>query len=76
VDVGAAVIRPSLDQLLYRVFCEAQALLREAERLDAGRLPRIAERLLPLSRAVEAVEDHEQRAAEAEDRAAACMGWL
>jgi hypothetical protein len=31
---------------------------------------------MPLSRAVEAVEDHEARAAEAEDRAAARMGWL
>jgi hypothetical protein len=70
------VTRPSLDQLLYRVFCEAQTLLREAERLDADRMPRIAERLLPLSRAVEAVEDFEQRAAEAEDRAAARMGFL
>jgi hypothetical protein len=70
------VTRPSLDQLLYRVFREAQCLLREAERLDAGRLPRIAERLMPLSRAVEAVEDFEARAAEAEDRAAARMGWL
>jgi hypothetical protein len=67
---------PSLDQLLWTVFCEARCLLREAERLDAGRLPRIAERLMPLSRAVEAVEDHEARQAEAEDRAAARMGWL
>jgi hypothetical protein len=65
-----------IDDMLWAVFCEARALLREAERLDAGRLPRIAERLMPLSRAVEAVEDHEQRAAEAEDRAAARMGWL
>jgi hypothetical protein len=68
--------RLSLDQLLWRVYQESQTLLREAERLDASRLPRIAERLMPLSRAVEAVEDHEQRAAEAEDRAAARMGWL
>jgi hypothetical protein len=68
--------RPSLDQLLWRVYQESQTLLREAERLDAGRLPRIAERLMPLSRAVEAVEDHEARQAEAEDRAAARMGWL
>jgi hypothetical protein len=70
------VSRPGLDALLWRVYQEAQCLLREAERLDAGRLPRIAERLLPLSRAVEAVEDFEQRAAEAEDRAAARLGWL
>jgi hypothetical protein len=68
--------RLSLDQLLWSVYQEARYLLREAERLDAGRLPRIAERLLPLSRAVERVEDFEQRAAEAEDRAAARMGWL
>jgi hypothetical protein len=68
--------RLSLDQLLWRVYQESQTLLREAERLDAGRLPRIAERLMPLSRAVEAVEDHEARQAEAEDRAAARMGWL
>jgi hypothetical protein len=61
---------------LWAVFQEAQTLLREAERLDAGRLPRIAERLMPLSRAVEAVEDHEQRCAEAEDRAAQRLGWL
>jgi hypothetical protein len=77
VDLGAAAVtRPSLDQLLWRVYQESQTLLREAERLDAGRLPRIAERLMPLSRAVEAVEDHEARQAEAEDRAAARMGWL
>jgi hypothetical protein len=31
---------------------------------------------MPLSRAVEAVEDHEQRAAEREDAAAARLGWL
>jgi hypothetical protein len=68
--------RPGIDALLWTVFREAQCLLREAERLDAGRLPRIAERLMPLSRAVEAVEDHEARQAEAEDRAAARMGWL
>jgi hypothetical protein len=65
-----------IDTLLWRVFCEARCLLREAERLDAGRLPRIAERLMPLSRAVEAVEDFEQRAAEREDAAAARMGFL
>ena len=65
--------RLSLDQLLWRVYQESQTLLREAERLDAGRLPRIAERLMPLSRAV---EDHEQRAAEREDAAAARMGFL
>jgi hypothetical protein len=65
-----------IDDMLWAVFREAQCLLREAERLDAGRLPRIAERLMPLSRAVEAVEDHEARQAEAEDRAAARMGWL
>jgi hypothetical protein len=68
--------RLSLDQLLWRVYQESQCLLREAERLDAGRLPRIAERLMPLSRAVEAVEDFEQRAAEREDAAAARMGFL
>jgi hypothetical protein len=68
--------RQHLDTLLWRVFREAQCLLREAERLDAGRLPRIAERLMPLSRAVEAVEDFEQQCAEREDAAAARMGFL
>jgi len=68
--------RQHLDQLLWRVFTEAQALLREAERIEIGRYEHLAARLVPLSRAVEAVEDHEQRCAEREDRIAARMGWL
>jgi len=68
--------RPHLDTLLWRVFTEAQTLLREAERVEIGQYQHLAAHLLPLSRAVEAVEDHEQRAAEAEDRAAQRMGWL
>jgi hypothetical protein len=68
--------RSSLDQLLWRVYQESQTLLREAERLDAGRLPRIAERLMPLSRAVERVEDRLQHEAEREDAIAQRMGWI
>jgi hypothetical protein len=70
------VTRPSLDQLLWRCFVEAQALLRQAERIEINRYEHLAAHLLPLSQAVEAIEDFEQKCAEREDAAARRMGFL
>lgn len=73
-----------IDDLLWRVFHEAEALLRDLEAVDgrndlttAGRYIKvITDHVEPLRRVVEDVEFHEKANALADDLAAARMGPL
>lgn len=80
--------RQHIDDLLWRVYREAEELLRELERVEtsatlanvadvAGRyISIITDHVEPLRAVIEAVEDHERASAEVEDRALAYRGPL
>jgi hypothetical protein len=77
--------RQHIDDLLRRVFHEAEALLRDLEAVDGGRndlmtagryIKVITDHVEPLRRVVEDVEFHEKASALADDLAAYRMGPL
>lgn len=76
--------RQHIDDLLWNVYSETEALLRDLEAVEgssdlatAGRYIKVfTNHIEPLRRVVEAVERHEREDAEAEDRALASMGPL